>query len=115
MSPGQGNDATGREAGPASLSWAHYPPAGAGGRAWEARFADSQIALNLELRTGAGIQYETRLQLACDTYSNAGLELLDLNADAIATSTFQCAMCMEAVSAMRGNGNFNPTQGSGNA
>jgi Zn-dependent M28 family amino/carboxypeptidase len=54
----------------------------------------------------AGEQYDPCYHLACDTFDNISLEVLDLNADAVAASTLQYAMNTEAVNGMKGKGNF---------
>lgn len=56
----------------------------------------------------AGEQYDPCYHLACDTFDNVSLEVLDLNADAVAASTLQYAMNTEAVNGVKGKGNFKP-------
>ena len=56
----------------------------------------------------AGDQYDPCYHLACDTFDNISLEVLDVNADAVAASTLQYAMNTEAVNGVRGKGNFKP-------
>jgi Zn-dependent M28 family amino/carboxypeptidase len=56
----------------------------------------------------AGEQYDPCYHLACDTFDNISLEVLDLNADAVAASTLQYAMNTQAVNGARGKGNFKP-------
>lgn len=58
----------------------------------------------------AGDQYDPCYHLACDTFNNVSLEVLDLNADAIAAATLQYAMNTEAVDGERGKGNFKPSK-----
>jgi len=58
----------------------------------------------------AGEQYDPCYHLACDTFDNISLEVLDLNADAVAASTLQYAMNTEAVNGESGKGNFKPSQ-----
>jgi Zn-dependent M28 family amino/carboxypeptidase len=40
----------------------------------------------------AGVQYDPCYHLACDTYDNVSLEVLDLNADSVASATLHYAM-----------------------
>jgi Zn-dependent M28 family amino/carboxypeptidase len=54
----------------------------------------------------AGEQYDPCYHLACDTFDNISLEVLDLNSDAVAYSTLQYAMNTEAVNGIEGKGNF---------
>lgn len=56
----------------------------------------------------AGDQYDPCYHLACDTFDNISLEVLDLNADAVAASTLQYAMNTESVNGVKGKGNFKP-------
>jgi Zn-dependent M28 family amino/carboxypeptidase len=56
----------------------------------------------------AGIAYDPCYHLACDTYDNNNLEVLDLNSDTIAAITLQYAMNTEAINGQRGKGNFKP-------
>jgi Zn-dependent M28 family amino/carboxypeptidase len=56
----------------------------------------------------AGEQYDPCYHLACDTFDNISLEVLDLNSDAVAASTLQYAMNTEAVNGEKGKGNFKP-------
>lgn len=56
----------------------------------------------------AGEQYDPCYHLACDTFDNISLEVLDLNADAVAAATLQYAMNTEAVNGIKGKGNFKP-------
>jgi Zn-dependent M28 family amino/carboxypeptidase len=56
----------------------------------------------------AGDQYDPCYHLACDTFDNISLEVLDLNADAVAASVLQYAMNTEAVNGLKGKGNFKP-------
>jgi len=56
----------------------------------------------------AGEQYDPCYHLACDTFDNISLEVLDLNADAVAASTLQYAMNTEEVNGIKGKGNFKP-------
>ncbi|NNF24156.1 MAG: M28 family peptidase [Rhodobacteraceae bacterium] len=54
----------------------------------------------------AGDQYDPCYHLACDTFDNISLEVLDLNSDAAAAAVLQYAMNTETINAMRGKGNF---------
>jgi len=54
----------------------------------------------------AGEQFDPCYHLACDTFDNVSLEVLDLNADAVAASVLQYAMNTKAVNNVRGKGNF---------
>ena len=54
----------------------------------------------------AGQQYDPCYHLACDTSDNVSLEVLDLNADAIAHAVLQYAMNTQAVNGKKGKGNF---------
>lgn len=56
----------------------------------------------------AGEQYDPCYHLVCDTIDNVSLEVLDLNADAVAAATLQYAMNTQAVNARKGKGNFKP-------
>jgi Zn-dependent M28 family amino/carboxypeptidase len=56
----------------------------------------------------AGQQYDPCYHAACDTFDNVSLEVLDLNADAIAYSVLQYAMNTQAVNGKKGKGNFKP-------
>jgi Zn-dependent M28 family amino/carboxypeptidase len=56
----------------------------------------------------AGEQYDPCYHLACDTFDNISLEVLDLNSDAVAAATLQYAMNTEAVNGVKGKGNFKP-------
>jgi Zn-dependent M28 family amino/carboxypeptidase len=56
----------------------------------------------------AGEQYDPCYHLACDTFDNISLEVLDLNADAVALSILQYGMNTEAVNGEKGKGNFKP-------
>jgi len=62
-----------------------------------------------------GEQHDPCYHLACDTFDNISLEVLDSNADAVATSGVQSAMNTESVNGNRGKGNFKdkPSQNSG--
>jgi len=62
-----------------------------------------------------GDQYDPCYHLACDTFDNISLEVLDLNADAVAASTLQYAMNTEAVNGVKGKGNFKPKHTPSNA
>ncbi len=62
----------------------------------------------------AGDQYDPCYHLACDTFDNISLEVLDLNADAAAASTLQFAMSTEAINGERGKGNFRFASGQEN-
>jgi trigger factor len=53
-----------------------------------------------------GIAYDPCYHLACDTFDNVNLEVLDLNADAVAYATLQYAMNTSEVNGERGKGNF---------
>ncbi len=59
----------------------------------------------------AGEQYDPCYHLACDTFDNISLDVLDLNADAVAFSTLQYAMNTEEVNGVKGKGNFKPAPG----
>jgi len=54
----------------------------------------------------AGEQYDPCYHLACDTFDNISLEVLDLNSDAVAAATLQYAMNTETVNGVKGKGNF---------
>ena len=54
----------------------------------------------------AGDQYDPCYHLACDTFDNISLEVLDLNSDAVAASVLQYAMNTETINGLRGKGNF---------
>jgi Zn-dependent M28 family amino/carboxypeptidase len=54
----------------------------------------------------AGDQYDPCYHLACDTFDNVSLEVLDQNSDAIAASVLQYAMNTESVNGVEGKGNF---------
>jgi Zn-dependent M28 family amino/carboxypeptidase len=54
----------------------------------------------------AGDQYDPCYHLACDTFDNISLEVLDLNSDAVAFATLQYAMNTESVNGEKGKGNF---------
>jgi Zn-dependent M28 family amino/carboxypeptidase len=56
----------------------------------------------------AGQQYDPCYHQACDTFDNVSLEVLDLNADAIAYAVLQYAMNTQAVNGKKGKGNFKP-------
>ncbi len=56
----------------------------------------------------AGIQYDPCYHLACDTFDNISLEVLDLNSDAVAASTLTYAMNTVSINGVRGKGNFKP-------
>ena len=56
----------------------------------------------------AGEQYDPCYHLACDTFDNISLEVLDQNSDAVAASTLQYAMNTEEINGERGKGNFKP-------
>jgi Zn-dependent M28 family amino/carboxypeptidase len=56
----------------------------------------------------AGEQYDPCYHLACDTFDNISLEVLDLNSDAVAAATLQYAMSTETVNGVKGKGNFKP-------
>jgi Zn-dependent M28 family amino/carboxypeptidase len=56
----------------------------------------------------AGDQYDPCYHLACDTFDNISLEVLAVNADAVAASILQYAMNTESVNGARGKGNFKP-------
>jgi len=65
----------------------------------------------------AGDQYDPCYHLACDTFDNISLEVLDLNADAVAASVLQYSMNTETVNGIKGKGNFKskPNANSANA
>ena len=54
----------------------------------------------------AGQQYDPCYHQACDTADNVSLEVLDLNADAIAFAVLQYLMNTQAVNVKKGKGNF---------
>jgi Zn-dependent M28 family amino/carboxypeptidase len=54
----------------------------------------------------AGEQYDPCYHLACDTFDNISLEVLDQNADAVAYATLQYGMNTRDVNGVRGKGNF---------
>ena len=54
----------------------------------------------------AGDQYDPCYHLACDTFDNVSLEVLDQNADAVAASVLQYAMSTESINGEKGKGNF---------
>jgi aminopeptidase Y len=54
----------------------------------------------------AGQQYDPCYHQACDTFGNVSLEVLDLNADAIAQAVLQYAMNTQTVNDQKGKGNF---------
>lgn len=56
----------------------------------------------------AGEQYDPCYHLACDTFDNVNLEVLDQNADAVAYATLRFAMNTSDVNGRRGQGNFRP-------
>ena len=56
----------------------------------------------------AGEQYDPCYHLACDTFDNSSLDVLDQNSDAVAAATLQYAMNTEEVNGERGKGNFKP-------
>ena len=56
----------------------------------------------------AGEQYDPCYHLACDTFDNVSLEVLDQNSDAVAASTLQYTMNTEEIDGERGKGNFKP-------
>jgi len=53
-----------------------------------------------------GEQYDPCYHLACDTFDNVSLEVLDQNADAVAASVLQYAMSTETINGKKGKGNF---------
>lgn len=59
----------------------------------------------------AGVAYDPCYHLACDTFANVGLDVLDLNADAVAYATLQYAMNTGEVNGARGKGNFGRAPG----
>jgi Zn-dependent M28 family amino/carboxypeptidase len=59
----------------------------------------------------AGQQYDPCYHQACDTFDNVSLDVLDLNADAIAYAVLQYAMNTQAVNGKKGKGNFKPSVG----
>jgi Zn-dependent M28 family amino/carboxypeptidase len=61
----------------------------------------------------AGQPYDPCYHLACDTFDNVSLEVLDQNADAVAYATLQYAMNTSDVNGVRGRGDFrlNPPPG----
>jgi Zn-dependent M28 family amino/carboxypeptidase len=58
-----------------------------------------------------GAQYDPCYHQACDTLGNVSLEVLDLNADAIAQAVLQYAMNTETVNGRKGKGNFKASSG----
>lgn len=54
----------------------------------------------------AGEQYDPCYHLACDTFDNVSLEVLDQNSDAVAASVLQFAMSTETINGKKGKGNF---------
>ena len=54
----------------------------------------------------AGQPYDPCYHQACDTFANVSLEVLDVNADAVAYAVLQYAMSTADVNAERGKGNF---------
>jgi Zn-dependent M28 family amino/carboxypeptidase len=56
----------------------------------------------------AGEQLDPCAQLACDTFDNVSLEVLELNAQAVAYAVLQYGMNTEAVNGKEGKGNFKP-------
>jgi Zn-dependent M28 family amino/carboxypeptidase len=56
----------------------------------------------------AGEQLDPCWLLACDTFDNVSLEVLDLNAHAVAYAVLQYAMNTETVNGKEGKGNFKP-------
>ena len=62
----------------------------------------------------AGEQYDPCFHLACDTFDNISLEVLDQNTDAAAAATLQYAMSTEEVNEVKGKGNFKSTMKSEN-
>jgi Zn-dependent M28 family amino/carboxypeptidase len=56
----------------------------------------------------AGDQLDPCAQLACDTFDNVSLQVLELNAKAVAYAVLQYAMNTEAVNGKEGKGNFKP-------
>jgi aminopeptidase Y len=61
----------------------------------------------------AGVAYDPCYHLACDTYDNVSLEVLDQNANAVAYATLQYAMNTRDVNGVRGKGNFQLQPGPG--
>jgi Zn-dependent M28 family amino/carboxypeptidase len=56
----------------------------------------------------AGEPYDPCYHLACDTFDNVSLEVLEQNADAVAYATLRFAMNTGDVNGQRGQGNFRP-------
>ncbi|MFO7544235.1 MAG: M28 family metallopeptidase [Trueperaceae bacterium] len=56
----------------------------------------------------AGDPYDPCYHLACDTFDNVSLEVLEQNADAVAYATLRFAMNTSDVTGQRGKGNFRP-------
>ena len=54
----------------------------------------------------AGEQYDPCYHLACDTFDNINLAVLELNANAVAFATLQYAMNTETINGIRGKGNY---------
>jgi Zn-dependent M28 family amino/carboxypeptidase len=63
----------------------------------------------------AGEQYDPCYHLACDTFDNVSLEVLDQNSDAIAAATLQYAMNTEEINGQKGKGNFKREPAKGDA
>ncbi|MDF1521318.1 MAG: M28 family metallopeptidase [Trueperaceae bacterium] len=61
----------------------------------------------------AGDPYDPCYHLACDTFDNISLEVLDQNADAVAYATLQYGMNTSDVNGVRGQGNFRLNPGPG--
>jgi Zn-dependent M28 family amino/carboxypeptidase len=57
----------------------------------------------------AGVAYDPCYHLACDTFANVNLEVLDVNADAVAHATLRYAMNTADINGVRGKGNFRPS------
>jgi aminopeptidase Y len=54
----------------------------------------------------AGFPYDPCYHLACDTFANVSLDVLDLNSDAVAAAALAFGMNTEAVNGVKGKGRF---------
>ena len=59
----------------------------------------------------AGEQYDPCYHLACDTFDNISLEVLDQNSDAASLAILTYGMNTESVNGEKGKGNFKPGKG----
>ena len=60
----------------------------------------------------AGEQYDPCYHLACDTFDNVSLEVLDLNADAVAAATLRYAMNARSVTGVTSVSSLEASQAS---